>query len=212
MRRQQRDKRVAKRSFNRTFSAALAAAALFGLAACAGTGSGSQVVYFTNFTAGYVPASVAAYSPLLVETFGRPAPNLAQEAVTEATVQGLRRHGPAWMPRNYSGNPADVDRPAYLLRIAYGVPRAFNGQSICKDDMSSNALLAARGQADENPSRTIAGLCRGPRAVAYGEGSPGVNPNISGEGFAEFVGLLGRQLLPRRNPVTEDDCVFRFCD
>jgi len=38
------------------------------------------------------------------------------------------------------------------------------------------------------------------------------DPDIAGETFARFVGLLGRETMPRRNPVLDDDCVFRVCD
>ncbi|WP_193366799.1 hypothetical protein [Pelagibius marinus] len=212
MQQQQAEHSAAGKPRRLTMPRSLAAAGLFGLAACAATGSGGGTVYFTNFTAGYVPSSLAASGPLLVETYGAPAPNLAQEAVTAASVQGLRNHGPSWMPRHYSGNPADVERPAYVLRIAYGVPKAFNGQGLCKAEMSSAAVEAARGAGDKDATRTLAGVCRGTKAVAYAEGSPGVSPDISGEGFSKFVGLLGRKLMPRRNPVTQDDCIFRFCD
>ncbi|MEO3427864.1 hypothetical protein AAFN88_03335 [Pelagibius sp. CAU 1746] len=204
--------RSGRRSGGSRISLGLAAAGLLGLAGCAATGAGGATVYFTDFTAGYVPVSVAAAGPLLVETYGGPGPNLTQEAVSSATVQGLRRYGPPWMPRNYTANPQDVARPAYLLRIAYGVPKSFNGRTLCAPEMGAAALEAARGAADKDATRTLAGLCRGSRAVAYAEGSPGVNPDIGGERFAEFVGLLGRKLMPRRNPVTEDDCIWRRCD
>jgi hypothetical protein len=105
-----------------------------------------------------------------------------------------------------------VERPAYLLRVAYGVPKTFNGQALCTAEMNTAAVDAARGQNDKDATRTIAGVCRGTRAVAYAEGSPGVNPDIGGERFSEFVGLMGRKLMPRRNPVTQDDCIWRRCD
>ncbi len=212
MRQQQAEVRAARKPRRWRMARGLAAAGLFTLAGCTATGPGGGTVYFTNFTAGYVPSSVAASGPLLVETYGGPAPNLAQEAVTAASVQGLRRHGPPWMPRHYTGNPGDVENPAYVLRVAYGVPKAFNGQTLCTAEMSAAGLDAARGAGDKSATRTIAGLCRGTRAVAYGEGSPGINPDIGGERFSEFVGLLGRKILPRRNPVTQDDCIFRLCD
>lgn len=190
----------------------LAAVTLLGLAGCAAGGSGGGVVYFSNFTAGYVPSSLAANAPLLVETFGAPAPDLAQEAVTAATVDGLRRYGPLWMPRNFSGNPADVAGRNYVVRVAYGVPKTFKGREICGEAMSAAALEGARGAAEADASRTVAGVCRGTRAVAYAEGSPGSNADITGTRFAEFVGLLGRKLMPRQNPVTKDDCIWRRCD
>jgi hypothetical protein len=188
----------------------LALLALLALGACSGTRGG--VVYNTTFTAGYVPASFAAAMPQLVETYGSPSAGLEPAAVTQASVEGLRRFGPAWFPRNYTGNPEDAPRPAYLLRIAYGVPKAFNRQTLCGAEMSPQTLEAARTSADEGTSRTVAALCRGASYVALAEGSPGIDPNIEGEKFGAFVGLLGRQLLPRRNPVTQDDCLFRRCD
>ena len=114
----------------------LALTALLALGACTGSGYGAGTVYFSNFTAGYVPSSVAAAHPLLVETYGSPAPDLTQAVVTRASVEGLRESGPAWMPRGYSGNPVDVPKPAYRLRIAYGVPKSFNGQQLCKEEMA----------------------------------------------------------------------------
>ncbi len=189
-----------------------ALAAFLALGACTAGGTGGGTVYFSNFTAGYVPSSVAAAHPLLVETYGSPAPDLTQAAVTRASVEGLRESGPAWMPRGYSGNPLDVPKPAYRLRIAYGVPKSFNGQQLCKEEMAGAALEAARGPGEAAATRTIAGLCRGTNAVAYAEGSPGVTPDVSGARFRSFVGLLGRRLMPRQNPVTKDDCILRRCD
>lgn len=190
----------------------LATAAVIALGGCAAIGSGSGTVHFTNFTAGYDPLSVSASMPLLVETFGSPAPNLPQEAVTAASVEGLRRHGPPWTPRNFSGNLEDTGQRRYVVRIAYGVPQAFNGDVLCKDEMSNAALQSAPGAGDGDSSRTIAGLCRGARAVAYAEGSPSADADIGSERFREFVGLLGRRLMPFENPVLDDDCAFRFCD
>lgn len=187
-------------------------AALLALGACSGSGTAGGTVYFTNFTAGYVPSSVAAAYPLLVQTFGSPASGLAPAAVTRATVEGLRESGPAWMPRGYSGNPGDVPNPAYRLRIAYGVPQSFDGQQLCTQEMSDAALEAARGPGDAAATRTIAGLCRGANAVAYAEGSPGAAPDVNGARFRSFVGLLARLLMPRNNPVTKDDCLLRRCD
>ncbi|MEQ8357484.1 MAG: hypothetical protein RH942_18255 [Kiloniellaceae bacterium] len=190
----------------------LALMVVLGLGACTGTGTGGGTVYYTAFTAGYVPNSLAAAHPLLVETYGSPTPGVAPENVLEATVAGLRQSGPAWMPRNYTGRPDDAPRPAYRLRIAYGAPKAFDRQDLCGPDMSAEFLAAGRGQNDAGSTRTLAGLCRGETEVAYGEGSPGANPDIRGERFQKFVGLLGRAVMPRRNPVTDDDCVFRNCD
>lgn len=198
------------RAASRRNARRLAFLALLALGACSGARGG--IVYNTNFTAGYVPASVAAAMPQLVETYGSPTAGLETAAVTRASVAGLRQFGPTWLPRNYTGNPEDVPRPAYLLRIAYSVPKAFNRQQLCGSDMSPELLEAARSSADEGGTRVVAGLCRGKSAVALAEGSAGLDPDIEGEKFAAFIGLLGRQLLPRRNPVTEDDCLFRRCD
>lgn len=201
-----------RKEWRRLAGGVVASAMLFALAACTVGGPSSGTVYYTNFTAGYVPSSVAAAHPLLVETFGSPAAGLTQAEITRASVEGLRESGPPWMPRGYSGSPQDVPNPAYVLRIAYGVPRSFNGQLICEEEMSNAALEATRKEDDASAMRTIAGLCRVSNAVAYAEGSPGSSPNVSGKAFRAFVGLLGRQLMPRRNPVTKDDCIFRRCD
>jgi hypothetical protein len=187
-------------------------AALLALAACAGAGGG--VVYSSDFTAGYAPDSLRAMmsrTPLLVETYGSPAPNLDRADITRASVLALRASGPTWFPRNYTGAPGDAPQAAYILRIAYGLPKAFNRQRICAPEMRSESLQSG-GAGQEPATRTLAAVCRGTTAIAVAEGSPGVNPDIGGQRFAAFVGLLGRQVMPRRNPVTQDDCIFRRCD
>lgn len=195
-------------------SAVVAAALLLiGVAACAGGRSGT--VYYSNFTAGYVPQSLYATmsrAPLLVETFGLPAPNLAQEAVSRATALALRQHGSPWLPRNYTDSAADAAGGPYRLRIAYAMPKSFDSQRICGAAMDAAALDAARRETDAGSTRTVASLCRGETTIGIAEGSPGANPDIGGENFARFVGLIGREVMPRRNPVMDDDCVFRFCD
>jgi hypothetical protein len=173
------------------------------------------VVYNSNFTAGYDPRSLGAAmsrAPLLVETFGSPAANLAQESVSRSTVLALRQYGSPWLPRNYTDSATDAGTAPYRLRIAFGLPKAFNSQQLCEGSMSTQAIEAVRGATDSGSSRTLAGLCRGDRALGVAEGSPGASPDIAGERFARFVGLLGREVMPRTNPVLDDDCIFRVCD
>jgi hypothetical protein len=193
--------------------AALAMLLLAAVVAC--TGQGGGVVYNSDFTAGYDPRSLGAAmsrAPLLVETFGSPAPNLAQESVSRSTALALREYGSPWLPRNYTDAAADAGTAPYRLRIAFGLPKSFNRQQLCKDSMSTQAIEAVRGSSDSDSSRTLAGLCRGDNALGVAEGSPGVSPDIAGERFARFVGLLGREVMPRKNPVLDDDCLFRICD
>lgn len=193
--------------------AAAAAALLLGLAACAGGRSG--VVYNSNFTAGYDPRSVSAAmsrAPLLVETFGTPAAGAEQQSVSRATALALRQYGPAWLPRNYTDSAVDAGNGPYRLRVAYGLPRAFDRQRVCEATMDAAALESARGEDEAASTRTVASLCRGETTLGIAEGSPGAEADIAGEPFARFVGLLGREVMPRRNPVMDDDCIFRFCD
>jgi len=186
---------------------------LFSVAACAGNRSG--VVYFSNFTAGYDPHSLSAAmsrAPLLVETFGLPAAGLAQQNLSRTTALALRQHGSPWLPRNYTDSAVDAANGPYRLRIAYAAPKGFDSQLLCGTAMDTAALDAARRESDAESSRTVASLCRGQTAIGIAEGSPGANPDVSGESFGRFVGALGREVMPRRNPVLDDDCQFRFCD
>lgn len=193
-----------------------AAVLVAALGACAG---GSGVVYSSNFTAGYDPHSLGAAmsrAPLLVETYGTPAPGeagkgQADEAVARASALALREHGPAWLPRNYTDNFADAAGGPYRLRIAYDLPRSFNRQRLCEDGMSTAAVEARRADGEASTGRTLAALCRGETALGVSEGAPSVT-DIAAPAFAEFVGRLGRETMPRRNPVLDDGCLFRFCD
>jgi hypothetical protein len=171
--------------------------------ACTGTG-GSGVVYFTNFTAGYVPSSLAASQPILVETYGSPVEGATAEQVNRSTVEGLRTFGPVWMGRNYTGDPSSSGPSGYRLRVAYGAPSTVKLDELCKGTPSYTA--------DPAEGSTLAGICRGGTTIAYGAGSPGAAPDLNGETFRRFVGLLGREVMPRQNPVTEDDCLFRNCE
>ena len=184
---------------------AAAFVALTGLSACAGSKS---VVYNKNFTAGYSPSGLAGLrTPLLVETFGTPAAGVSQEAVTASTVKGLRNSGPRWTQIGYSANPADAPNPPYRLRFAYGAPNAFLRRDLCTEDLVADDI----GSDAEN-RRTVVALCRGERYVSIAEGSPGANADIESEAFGEFVGTIGRLVMPRNNPVIENECLFRVCD
>ncbi|GAB4363049.1 MAG: hypothetical protein Kow00114_18810 [Kiloniellaceae bacterium] len=195
----------------RPLRAALAGAVLLTATACAAGGSG--VVYSSNFTAGYAPRSLGAAmarAPLLVETYGSPAPGQAAGEVARASALALRRHGPAWLPRNYTDSAADAGNGPYRLRIAYDLPRAFNRQEMCSAEMAPAAIDAARRDGETPSGRTLASLCRGETMIAIAEGAPSVS-DIASAAFAEFVGRLGRSVMPRRNPVLDDDCLFRRC-
>ena len=179
--------------------------ALTTLAACAGS---QGTVYNKNFTAGYSPSSLSALrTPLLVETFGAPAAGLSQENVTTATVRGLRERGPRWATLNYSGDPADSPNPAYRLRVAYGASKAFGRSELCGENLQASDI----GNDGTSP-RTMMALCRGQRYVSIAEGSPGLEADIDSAAFSSFVGLIGRQMMPRNNPVVVNDCILRRCD
>ncbi|CAN0454684.1 unnamed protein product, partial [Ectocarpus fasciculatus] len=153
-------------------------------------------VYNKNFTAGYSPSSLAALrEPLLVETFGRPAAGPSQAAITAATVEGLRKSGPRWAQLGYSGNPADTPKAPYRLRFAYGAPVAFARAELCGNDLQPEDVGS-----DGSSERTVVALCRGTRFVSIAEGTPGANADINSAAFSDFVGTIGRQVLPRRNP------------
>ena len=197
---------------NCALAATIATTILLTLAGCAGGGSG--VVYSSDFTAGYDPRSLGAAmsrAPLLVETYGSPAPGQAAEDVARASAQALRQHGPSWLPRNYTASAVDAANGSYRLRIAYSLPKAFNRQEMCGAEMSPAAIDAARRDGEAPTGRTLASLCRGETMIGIAEGAPNVSGTDSAA-FAEFVGRLGRSAMPRRNPVLDDDCLFRFCD
>jgi hypothetical protein len=194
-------------------TATVAVVLLLAVAACAGGRSG--VVYNSNFTAGYDPYSLYATmsrAPMLVETFGTPADGQARENLSRTTALALRQYGPPWLPRNYTDSAADAAGGPYRLRVAYGMPKSFDRQRVCETAMDTAALEASRRESDAGSTRTVASLCRGETTLGIAEGSPGSEPDIAGDSFARFVGLLGREVMPRRNPVLDDDCVFRFCD
>lgn len=199
-------------SFRRV-GAILAVAGLLVVAACAGGRSG--VVYNSSFLVGYDPYSTYAAmsrAPLLVETFGAPADGPAAGEVSRATVLALRQHGPSWLPRNYTASPAEAGNGSYRLRIAYGLPRAFDRQQVCRATMDTAAIEAARRPADAGSTRTVASFCRGETTLGIAEGSPGAGPEVTAERFSRFVGAMGRAVMPRRNPVMDHDCMFRPCE
>jgi hypothetical protein len=78
--------------------------------------------------------------------------------------------------------------------------------------MDAAALESARSESEAASTRTVASLCRGETTLGIAEGSPGAEAEVASERFTRFVGLLGREVMPRRNPVLDDDCIFRFCD
>jgi len=197
---------------NCALAATVATTMLLTLAAC--TGGGSGVVYSSDFTAGYDPRSLSAAmsrAPLLVETYGSPAPGQAAADVARTSAQALRQHGPSWLPRNYTNSAVDAANGPYHLRIAYGLPKAFNRQLMCGAEMGSAAIDAARRDGETPTGRTLASLCRGETMIGIAEGAPNVAETDSAA-FAEFVGRLGRSAMPRRNPVMDDGCFFRRCD
>ncbi|HIC79683.1 MAG TPA: hypothetical protein EYH07_01125 [Kiloniellaceae bacterium] len=179
-------------------------AGLTALGACAGN---QGVIYNKNFTAGYSPDSLAALrTPLLVETFGAPVAGVSQAAVTASTVEGLRASGPRWARFGYSGNPGDAPNPPYRLRFAYGAETGFSRQDFCKTDREPGNVST-----DGSSARAVVALCRGERFVSIAEGSPGLGTDIGSERFSNFVGAIGRQVMPRENPVLDDECLFRVC-
>jgi len=129
-----------------------------------------------------------------------------------ATALALRQYGPPWFPRNYTDSAADAANGPYRLRVAYGVPRAFDRQRVCEATMGAAALDSARRESEPASTRTVASLCRGETTLGIAEGSPGADADVASESFTRFVGLLGREVMPRRNPVMDDDCIFRFCN
>ncbi len=192
---------------------AAAVAVLLLATACAGGRSGT--VYHSNFTAGYDPQSLGAAmsrAPLLVEAYGGPAPTAGENSLARTVALALRRHGPSWLPRNYTDSAEDAGRAPYRLRVVYDTPRSFDRQQLCGEALSAEAVEAARPAGAAAGDHVVAGLCRGATLLAVAEGAPATGAGPGSEAFSGFIGLLGREALPRRNPVLDDDCIFRRCD
>lgn len=193
-------------------TAIAAGAAFLAVAGCAGTDTGT--VYNSNFTAGYDRFSlVAAMSraPLLVETYGTPAEGQDQAQVSRATALALRQYGSPWLPDNYTDSQADAGDARYHLRVAYAVPWSFDRQRLCAQTMEPAVIEAARRNDGADSTRTLAALCRSETMLGIAEGAPATQ-DVQSDSFARFVGLLGRETMPRHNPVLDDDCIFRMCD
>ena len=170
--------------------------AIAGLGILAGCAGGAGIVYNRNFTTAYSPASLSAMRQALpVETHGAPRPGVSQEEVTAATVEGLVANGPRWTQLNFSGNADEARDASYRLRIAYAAAADFDRSDLCSEDLPPGSLAS-----DPASGRTVAALCRNGRYVSIAEGTPGVGADIKSPAFADFVGLIGRQVLPRRNP------------
>ena len=194
-----RSKPSRSRWFSRLGAAALAVAAM--------AGCSQSVVYNRDFRAGYSASSISGQpEPLLIETYGTPGTGWSPESVTAATVKGLEDRGPRWARLSYSGNPADSPNKYYVLRFAYGAAKAFDRANVCKPDLQVSDI----GN-DGTSTRTVVALCRLGRWVAIAEGSPGLEPDIESAEFIAFVGLIGRRVLPRSNPVLDNECVLRAC-
>ncbi len=177
------------------------------LAMAAVVGCSQSVVYNRNFVPGYSPSSIVGQpEPLLVVTYGTPGTGQSPESVTAATVRGLEERGPRWARLKYSGDPADSPNQYYVLRFAYGAARAFDRADVCKPDLQVSDI----GN-DGTSARTVVALCRLGRWVAIAEGSPGLEADIESAEFIAFVGLIGRRVLPRSNPVLDNECVLRAC-
>lgn len=183
-------------------------AAVIALTALAGCANSQGVVYNRNFTPAYSPPSLAGLKePILVETFGSPDAGQPQAGVTAATVRGLEERGPRWARLSYTGNPEDSPNPPYRLRFAYGAAPVFSRDALCLADLQTSDL----GN-DGTSARAVVALCRNGRWISIGEGTPGIEADISSDEFTNFVGLIGRRVLPRTNPVVTNECIFRRCD
>src|SRR3546814_12660338 len=108
-------------------TATAAVALLLTPAACSGTGSG--VVYHSNFTAGYDPGSLRAAmsrAPPLVETYRTPGDAQAPQKGRRATALALRQHGSPCAPRNHTDSPLAAGEGPSGPVVAHGRPSTFN--------------------------------------------------------------------------------------
>lgn len=170
--------------------------AFVGLSALSGCAGGKDVIYNRSFTSAYSAGGLSGMREALpVQTYGAPTPGADQESVTAATLEGLKKNGPRWTQLNYSGNPQDAPSAAYYVRFAYGVSKGFPRTDLCREDLGSGDIAH-----DSSSGRAVAAVCRNGRYVSIAEGTPGVGVDINSAEFSNFVGLIGRGVLPRRNP------------
>ncbi len=119
----------------------------------------------------------------------------------EATLaQALERHGPHWFRPNYTTAATGEADPHYRLRWLFNVPAGFPNSSACRDDVGT----AAAGWREQT-GVVVAAFCREERFLSLARGSFGAAEDIDSPAFARWVGMMGRSVLPLRNPDRDDD-------
>ncbi len=172
---------------------AAAGGVLCTLPGCSGDG---DVIYNKNFNSSYSGTSIAAMRvPIPVETYGTPSPGASPESVSEATIRGLRTHGPRWAQLNFATDPEGALVAPYRLRIAYGTSSSFSRADFCREDLQAGDVGVAAGS-----NQLVAAVCFKGRYASIAEGRTQPNADVKSEEFSKYVGLIGRQILPRQNP------------
>ncbi|WP_020590407.1 hypothetical protein [Kiloniella laminariae] len=120
-------------------------------------------------------------------------------ASAAAIVAGLEQYGPRWFVAHYSAAPDLVANEGYELRWVLNSPENKNEDRLCYPDYAREITLA-----EQHTGVVIAAFCRGNTRLSSIRARIWERPDS--EKFRETVGLMGRYLMPVRNPERIENC------
>ncbi|MFQ6018917.1 MAG: hypothetical protein ACE5KF_12080 [Kiloniellaceae bacterium] len=180
------------------------AAALAALAACSG-----PAVHFRDFYSVYTPGDVRYATkdgPMPVEALGQVTleERLEGEALERVVARALSRFGPHWFAGGFRAIKSEDEDPLYRVRWLFNIPVGFPTHSACARDLGTQPS----GWTEET-GLVVAAFCRGKRILIVAKGSYGRPGAIDTTAFPRFIGIMGREILPLRDPTRDredEDC------
>jgi hypothetical protein len=166
-----------------------AAAALVGLAGCAGT-----PIYTVHYDASYFPGETRAQGPdITVLVRGNPSP-LPKAEFDRAVIDAMQ--GWSFWPDRFTieGNP----NAAYRVVMIFNPPPTVGGYVLCTRPAIPDELVSRGAVSPRVP--VAAALCRGDEYMSLTEGTISAAGGPLAGDFRTGIGLMTASLFPAQNP------------
>lgn len=116
-------------------------------------------------------------------------------------VASLNKHGPKWLNASYRPLSNDIeDQSPYQMKWAFNVPENGNALALCRKDHSNEIEV----EAQKKTGVVLAAFCLHNRTLTSLRAR--IHSEPGSDKFVQSIGLIGRKLLPTRNPERIGDC------
>jgi len=122
-----------------------------------------------------------------------------KQNIGNSIASSLEQYGPKWFVARYSADNTIKNNHGYELRWAYNTPENGNEDRLCNADYANSITTS-----EQTTGVVLAAFCRDSTFLSSIRAR--ILEGQDSDSFRKTIGLMGRKLMPVRNPDRVENC------